>query len=80
MPLAKAPTDLRGVVDAAIKSLGMSQRQAAEKLGLDLSNLGKQINGHAKVSGPVTAAVTAWLEIDRLESEPSTEGVDSIRP
>ena len=48
-----------------IKQLGLTQLQAAEKLGIDKSNLWRQIAGQHKVSGPVAAAVTAWLEIER---------------
>ena len=48
-----------------IKVLGLNQRQAAEKLGIDRSNLVRQLTGKSKVGGPVAAAVTAWLEIER---------------
>ena len=46
-----------------IKELGLNQRQAAEKLGIDRSNLVRQLAGKARVGGPVAAAVTAWQEI-----------------
>ena len=60
----------------AIKSLGMTQQEAADKLGLHLANVGRQINGHAKVGGPVAAAVTAWLKIEELKDKPYTARPD----
>ena len=67
------PDELR----QAIKSLGMTQQQAADKMGLHIANLSRQLCGKtAKVSGPVAAAVTAWLEVEELKDKPYTARPD----
>jgi len=49
--------------------LGISVRQAADRLEIDRSHLYRVLRGEYPVPGPVARAVEAWVEIAALEAE-----------
>jgi hypothetical protein len=52
---------------SSIDALGLTVAQTAARLGVDRSHLYAILRGVYPVPGPVAAAVSAWLEIDRLQ-------------
>lgn len=45
----------------ALKRLGLSQAEAAKKLGVDHSAVYRWLAGERKIPGPVEAAIKCWL-------------------
>jgi len=45
----------------AIKDCGLTYREAAKHLGIAHTTLWRQIRGDLPVSGPIEAAVSAWV-------------------
>ena len=47
---------------AALKRLGLSQSEAARRLGIQQSTMNRWLAGERKIPGPVAAALKCWLE------------------
>jgi transcriptional regulator with XRE-family HTH domain len=45
----------------ALKRLGLSQAQAAKRLGVEHSTVYRWLAGERKIPGPVEAAIKCWL-------------------
>lgn len=46
----------------ALRELGLSQSEAARRLGVQQSTMYRWLAGERKIPGPVEAAVKCWLE------------------
>lgn len=45
------------------------RRVGAERLGISISTLDRQANGHVPVTGPVKAAVEAWTTLANIRAK-----------
>lgn len=45
----------------ALTTLGLSQREAARRLGVPTSSIHRWLTGKRPIRGPVISAVTCWL-------------------
>jgi len=60
------PTELAAI----LRLLELTQREAAERLGIDHSTLWRYLHGQQPIPGPVAAAVRAWRALHQEKVTP----------